>query len=1151
MSPFKSKITRLSRVTLLLTTLALFTRLTFAQDLPSPATGGKAGGPISVLFILQNANIAPVLDPTVAARLKERGYLIQAVSDREPLTAAYLHQFNTVVVVGIDDFYGGGYYGVGGLSLINTAKNVELIQNYVAQGGGLVVTPIMGQAGSQVAGVLDTLLAPWKMRVGWESLRDDKNLVDDWQHPDQKTEYAWTRNVVASPLTTGVKALAYPTQVMRWDDAYATNPLYPEDPQWQILARGGPESRGMRYVGGSLWINGDGGPAPVLAAARQAGKGRVAVVGIGGYFVWTHAFAEKDERGERFSTIGENHTGPMEGIVYSKGDGKTSSDWGVLLDNVLRYTGSTGAAAGFGGTPAPWKVEKVVGYPDNPIPPFAVVDWKTQALPATWAHHAPDIAFWRGQAFYDEIPDPLAVAPQRMNKLLIGAHSAYSDGKGTVAQWAAAAKAAGFSAVVFTERFENFKAENWPRFVDECEKTSSKSFACLPGLDIADSYGNRFLLMGNNNFPAKNFLTPDGKALLETARLSLGFSQHIAGIGRPGSNKGLPSELYRHFQAIPVYTYGEKAGKYQMVDDGLASYQWQLDNASNPVPIIVHELKNPGEVAKRGTVGFQLIVPSQDAQDAVRYFRYGMDHFFENPARYYVSEGPEITGWSVFNKDIGSAELNRDHFRCIVGAATTDPTATIKEAVLYDRSQPVRRWLPGQKQFSALVDGEHGYQRYYMMVVTDSKGRRAITPHLRTVARGYYTRCGDRQNWFGAAGAYTGIWPSGRHGIRYVDPEFAVGAATESFDGGPNNPLATELSLPFASNAVTFTDYSIDARYLQPVVYGMDAWRIHNVEPSHTYGLKARVKIWHDVPTAIEGYGDALQKLVTVEAAMHSKISATPATPVFPVIQRVANNAAYTFITAGARSEGKLDGKATTVIDLPAGASIGDILLIEPLAVSGDGKLGWRAVVGKPIPAGTSWHAAYQYIPLAWRESLGAESTTPWKLDLAQGKLDSVLGVVHLEAAAGGVAGQLHAGGPVKVLPLAISGLNDGWPAALSTPANAAYSMGGLYQPVALPGTQSNVFLANIGINDGIGYAALPAEKDTAFYVGHTLTASDPALRLSYTSWTSDGAGIEVHNPTDRVIQAHLESPESIKGRYRVNTDVKVPAGTTVRLSLP
>ena len=67
----------------------------------------------------------------------------------------------------------------------------------------------------------------------------------------------------------------------------------------------------------------------------------------------------------------------------------------------------------------------------------------------------------------------------------------------------------------------------------------------------------------------------------------------------------------------------------------------------------------------------------------------------------------------------------------------------------------------------------------------------------------------------------------------------------------------------------------------------------------------------------------------------------------FPIINGVAQNESYVFRKDGQLVEGKLDGKAETLVDLPAGASVGDFLLLAPLTVSGKGELGWRA--DKPL----------------------------------------------------------------------------------------------------------------------------------------------------------------------------------------------------------
>ncbi|OPZ81296.1 MAG: hypothetical protein BWY76_03075 [bacterium ADurb.Bin429] len=378
-----------------------------------------------------------------------------------------------------------------------------------------------------------------------------------------------------------------------------------------------------------------------------------------------------------------------------------------------------------------------------------------------------------------------------------------------------------------------------------------------------------------------------------------------------------------------------------------------------------------------------------------------------------------------------------------------------------------------------------------------------------------------------------------------------AGEETEQFSSGRGNPLATKMSLPFASNALTFTDYTIDCKYLSPTHYGMDAWRIENAMATTTYTAYARVGKWHDMETGLTAAGGNLKTLTQVEATLTLKKALPAPTGVFPAIQSLNwQSATYLYMKDGQKVEGKLDGKAATLIDLPAGAHIGEYFLLAPMTVSGNGLLGWRAEIGKEVPAGATFKAAYVYLPREWRRELGAEGTPPWSLRLTQGTT-STLGVVNVAAKDYAVAGTLKAGGALKNLPLKVTGLNGNWPAALWTEGGIAYqAWAGLMSPKPLEGltTSGPSFLAHIGVCDGVGYAALP-NVDGKFYVGNTLTASDPALVLNYVLWTQNMAVIEVNNPTDKPITATITSAP-IPGKYHVVFTATVPAGSSKHVTV-
>jgi hypothetical protein len=1112
--------------------------------------------PIDVLMVMQGG--LPGVDPQVKQLLEKRGCRIQTAMSIEPLTMDLLRGFHTVVLAGLDDYSGGEYYSPGGTSLDTVARNIAVLHDYVAAGGGLVVVPSIG--GIDMATTFNDFLAPWKLRLGCETVRDAASALSS------NSVYCWTRAIQRHPAAAGVRALAYPSLLMRWDDQYPIVPLVPDDGAWTVLARGEKTSRGMRSLSGGIWADGIGGKAPALAAVREVGKGRVAVVGLNPYYLLAFAFSKATH-------IGEMSVGALSGIAYSVGDGQTPSDWGLLTANLLRWTGEAGAGAGFGGRKTPWTSQLTrmpwAPYPDLPIPEWLMVDWSHRKPAQTWREHLPVPGSWRGQYFWDSIPDPRLTAPQQMNKVLIGARSAYSDGSGTVAEWAAAAKAAGYKMLVFTERFESLSPTNWTRFMADCEANSSQDFVCLQGFDIADSYGNRFLVMGSVNFPAPGILTKDGKAIDESNRFSLSFARHLVSFHRPGTS-ALSTELLRHFQAISVYTYAENDGKFILVDNGLPSYHWELQAAGNPVPIAVHEMTNPGQVAVNSTLGFQLIVPSQDARDAARYFRSGMAHFFENPQRYFITEGPIIDLWTIVNSEIGPPELNRDHFRAFVGATAGETNATIATAVLFDRDGIERRWTPNSASFRETVDGDHGYQRYFMLIVTDSKGRRAISPALRTVTKGYYQRCSDRQNFFGTAITYSGIW-AGTGDFNYYLPQVPSPFHNETLRPYgrllPGENLANKFLFPFASGSLTFTDMLVDERYRLDTRYGMDSWKLHNTMPTRTYELYARVGIWNDMVTSNRpaGMDSYLSRLCDIDVTMRLREPVQPPSTLFPIIHTVPANAAYAYRDGDRLVASNLNGHADSLLDLPAGATLGTFLLLSPMTVSGRGDLGWRSETYRVLPRGTEWRCHYLHLAhqmADWRAALAADGHPPWSLTLTQGTQDHAPGPVRLQAQDNGVVGRLKAGGAITVLPMTVSGLNANWPAALWTPGK--YMDGHRADAVAVtrrmadvplfPGTRltnGETVLNYIGIRDGVGYATLDNSADTPFFVGNTLTATHPALKLAFRYWTRTGAGLEVHNPTDQPIQARITSTAAITDRLRVDLPVDVPPATTLRIDLP
>ena len=97
-----------------------------------------------------------------------------------------------------------------------------------------------------------------------------------------------------------------------------------------------------------------------------------------------------------------------------------------------------------------------------------------------------------------------------------------------------------------------------------------------------------------------------------------------------------------------------------------------------------------------------------------------------------------------------------------------------------------------------------------------------------------------------------------------------------------------------------------------------------------------------------------------------------------------------------------LNGNAGTLLDLPAGATLGSFMLLTPMTVSGGGALGWRSETFRVLPRGSEWRCHYLQIANLssdWRAALAADGPPPWSLTLTQGTQDRVPGPIGSAAA--------------------------------------------------------------------------------------------------------------------------------------------------------
>jgi len=393
-------------------------------------------------------------------------------------------------------------------------------------------------------------------------------------------------------------------------------------------------------------------------------------------------------------------------------------------------------------------------------------------------------------------------------------------------------------------------------------------------MDIEDFQGGRYLVLGARRFPDPTWLTRDGKRLQAVRMLSLGWYGHVASVHRSGRTQ-LHPKMYKHYQGITVYTYD---GKGKLIDDGLHAYQWAIRSDSNPIPVAAHELTSPAQVAVAARTGFQQILPGVSLAKAARYFRFGFTHYFACPLRYFISEGPVLDGWSIHNKDLGPAEENRDHYRLGIGVRSDQP---LREVTLYDGFTVVRRWRPKDKTFRTLVDGFHDGQHEFMLLASDAKGRRVLSPGIRTVTRNWRLRCGDRQNWLGSMYIYTGWYMQG-----FGNYSLSLRNTREGGSGwlgtGGGNPCVI-FDFPFFSNHVQVVDVDVTTKYVDAgwEKIGGDAKAVYAVRP--TDFTDGHVRTTYFVPKS-----RALAATrVDVTIRLKRPVEPDPRASVLPVIARV------------------------------------------------------------------------------------------------------------------------------------------------------------------------------------------------------------------------------------------------------------------------
>ncbi|MEM2117246.1 MAG: hypothetical protein QW754_05925, partial [Thermoplasmata archaeon] len=531
------------------------------------------------------------LDEEIKKRLEKEGINIIVKNLDEPINYERLKLFNFVILICEGDFATSTvpvfFPREFVLKFFNCKTNLQEICKYVEKGGGLFFIPNVSGSGTETTEAYNEFLNIFGIRALPLQVRDEKNSACNG-------EYSYTTNIKKHPVTTGVNKIFYPTNMMRWDDAYSTICYEIIDKEWIPIIKGMPESYSAKGLQYKIWFA--KGKEPIICAIRNYKSGKVAVIGISHYYILSYPFSKPSK-----GWIGENNTGNIDGIFIEKGDGKENSNGWKLILNILKYLSEDSIKKGFG------------GYSEEEF----------LKIPSPESAKIPEWLTWN-----EKVTKPF--------KVLIGIRSSYSNGKGGIKEFAEKAKKFGYSVIIMTEKFEYFNPDKWGNFINDCEKASNEEIIVLPGIDIEDIYQNRYIVFGQKTFPEQFMLDETGKKIKQTQYLMLGFGTHFSAIHRPTTTP-IPHQLYKFFSGIVVYTYE----KDKLVDNGLLAYEWHVNNTSMPIPLVVHEIYSPDEI-ELATKGHQLYIFSDSPKNASWYIKGGIQHFWEEPVLFLVSSGPII-----------------------------------------------------------------------------------------------------------------------------------------------------------------------------------------------------------------------------------------------------------------------------------------------------------------------------------------------------------------------------------------------------------------------------------------------------------------------------------------------------------------------------
>ncbi|MHB9131795.1 MAG: hypothetical protein ACYDBB_11990 [Armatimonadota bacterium] len=696
-------------------------RITFLVGCIMLAMGLAMAGNISVLEKDGRVFTGPTPAPPYAKLLADNGFNLgfPQVSMRETakLNLEMMRKYNVVVIPTL----------MGWTTDMKPEELTKLLDDYLKAGGGVLVFQLNYLEGIPHHEALNAWLKQYGASLRWEEIVDEAHQYKNPPSiPWQASSFFWTDNIAKSPITSGVKNIFYVPSLFRGPYMAGLN----VDKTWQVLVSTAATAKSYKlqydksgYVPARLKDAPAEGAVPLLAV-RKVGKGRLAIFGGSPAAYWYDLMKPV-----------------YAGVPQERGDGQRASDWQPLLFNLLRWLGEPGSKSGKPGgyagqvkfqvqpdwgnrTPINW--EKVDAEGVSPELVQQTLSWHSGVSPEIWKD-------WDAGKY-------------RPYKALIGAHTQLTGGKGTVADWKAAAKAAGYSIVIFRENILQLSEEQWKAFQQECKAASDAEFRAVAGQEFEDWIGNKFMRFnGELAYPPHKERITDGKV---RDQLSWFFDVGWP-VNLPISPMTNPTEPwnYRVYDAFPIYVYQNG----QLKEDCRRPWEELVDNYEYSSPLVLHLLDDPKQVAQAATQANTFLL-SNGFPDFKGGWAGGFFGSHNNP-RVYSTTGPVIDRFQALNMyrtTLGSRGVPGSYrYRLFIKAHADKPIARVE---VWGGDEPLRIYRPNAKEFSVTVEEMHDRQRGLWLKVVDADGGEARATGIMVH---------DKMQWFVWCGDHCNALPAG------------------------------------------------------------------------------------------------------------------------------------------------------------------------------------------------------------------------------------------------------------------------------------------------------------------------------------------------------------------------------------------------------